>query len=56
MTNTAAMLEWLDEQIELASDAQEPILREMRLLIVTEAQRREAEKCEIELRGKVKAA
>jgi hypothetical protein len=56
MTNTNEMLKWLDDQIELASDATEPMLRDMRILIVTEAQRREAERLEIEQRGKAKAA
>lgn len=56
MNNTAVMLEWLDDQIELSDDVTEPMLREMRLLIVTEAQRREAEKREIAERSKAKTA
>ena len=49
MTNTTVMLQWLDEHVQEAEESDVEILSDMRNLIFTEAQRREAERREIEL-------
>lgn len=52
MTNTTVMLQWLDEHVQEAEESDVEILADMRKLIFIEAQRREAEQCEIEALNK----
>lgn len=52
MTNTTVMLQWLDEHIEDFQEDDFEILRDIRNVVFTEAQRKEAERREIEALSK----
>jgi len=53
MTNTAAMIEWLDKRIGAEpNEAEAQLLRDIRNCVFSEMQRKEAERREIELREK----
>lgn len=53
MSNTAAMIEWLDKRISVESNEVEAqLLRDIRNCVFSEMQRKEAERREIDLREK----
>ena len=53
MTNTAVMLQWLDEHVQEAEGSDVEVLTDIRNVIFTEGQRREAEQREIEALSKI---